>query len=479
MPIRLRLTLWYVLILTIILGAVAAGVYGFVSSEERANVDRILRERADAFSRAYVGEAHEQDRDDAIAEVTREFGRGTADIFVYTASGRLLARSPIRLLPVADARTVPGISEAIAGAFAGRASSLTVQGVRCVVIPIDGAGRPRYVFVSTESLAGRRNALAVIRNAFTIVIPMALVIAAIGGYFLASRSLAPVAQMTDAASRIEAENLSERIAVANSSDELGRLAAVLNALFERLDRSFQQQKQLLADTSHELRTPVTIIRSEADVTLSRERSSEEYRDALEGIRSEATRLTALIESVLLLARADADQTRMAQQQFDLAEVVRHSVQSLRTIAQSQGVDLTCRADGPMPMIGDPELIRRLLLNLLDNGIKFTPRGGRVRLDARRAGGQYVVTVADSGIGIPTDSRERIFDRFFRIDAARGRDAPRFSASGAGLGLSIARWIARAHGGDLRLLHSGADGSMFEATLNRVAREAESGVASRP
>src|SRR6266849_904311 len=357
MPIRLRLTLWYLLILTIILGIVAAGVYGFVGNEQRASVDRILRERAEAFARAYVGEAHEQERDEAIREVARDFGRGNADIFVYTASRRLLARSPMRLLRVADARTIPEIRAAIERALSGHASSVTVNDVRCVVIPIDGARKPRYVFVSTESLAGRRNALAVIRNAFTIVIPAALVIAAIGGYFLASRSLAPVAQMAGAASRIEAENLSERIVVANASDELGRLAAVLNALLERLERSFQQQKQLLADTSHELRTPVTIIRSESEVTLSRDRDGEEYRDALEVIRSESSHLGNLIEGVLLLARADAQQGGMQMDRVQLATVIEESVQALQRVAQSRQITLTCSTDGPMPTRGNAELLR--------------------------------------------------------------------------------------------------------------------------
>jgi len=465
MPIRLRLTLWYLLILTIVLALVAAGVYAFVGNEQRRSVDRILRERAEQFARAYIGESNEQGSDEAVIEVARDFGRGEGDIFVYSAPGNLLARSPQRLLHIPDARAIPDVHRAVERAFAGTASGLTVDNVRCIVTPIDSRGKERrYVFVSTESLGGRRNALTVIRNAFTIVVPAALVIAALGGYFLAMRSLSPVAQMTEAASRIEAENLSERIALQNPNDELGRLATVLNALLERLERSFQQQRQLLADTSHELRTPVTIIRTEADVTLSRERTVEEYRLALEGIRSEATHLTGLIEAVLLLARADAQQARVARQQFSLSDVIRESVQSLRTIAQAKQIDLTCSTDGPMPMAGDPELIRRMLLNLLENGIKFTENGGRVRLDSHLAGPAYVVTVSDSGVGIPVESQQKIFDRFFRVDSARGRDADRTASTGAGLGLAIARWIAQAHGGDLRLVRSSQDGSVFEATL---------------
>lgn len=460
MPIRLRLTLWYLVILTVVLTLVAAGIYTFVATEERQNVDRILRERAEAFARAYTSELKEEPSDKAVAEVGHNFDE---DVFVYAAAGNLVWRSPMHALRVADARAISQLRQVIESAFHGREDAVTIGTVRCMAAPFANG---RYVFVSTESLAGRRNALLRLRRAFVIVIPAALVIAAIGGYVLAAGSLMPVAQMTATASRIEAENLSERIAVPNPSDELGRLAAVLNALLERLERSFQQQKQLLADTSHELRTPLTIIRSEADVTLSRERSAEEYRRALEVIQSESAHLTSLIESVLLLARADARQARLARQEFALAEVIEQSVQSLRTIAQRRAIDLACTADGPMPMIGDPELVRRMLLNLLDNGIKFTDRGGQVRLDSHRAGAEYVITVSDSGRGIPAEAQERIFDRFFRVDSARGREVSGDGASGAGLGLAIARWIARAHGGDLRLLRSSAAGSLFQATLPR-------------
>jgi heavy metal sensor kinase len=457
MPIRLRLTLWYLLILTIVLIAVAAGVYGFVATEERQSVDRILRERAQSFVSAYAGEIKEEPEAKAFQEVGQNYSED--DVLIYARAGQIVWRSPPRLLRVADFRSIPDVRSAIDRAFGGREQHTSFADIRVIAAPIPGA---RFVFVSTESLAGRRGALLRLRNAFLIVIPLAIVIAAIGGYFLAMRSLAPVAQMASAASRIEAENLSERISVRNPSDELGRLAAVLNALLERLERSFQQQKQLLADTSHELRTPVTIIRSEADVTLSRERTVDDYRRALETIRSEATHLTGLIEAVLLLARADAQQLRIAHQPLNLGDVVRETVQSLRTIADRRGIDLKCAVDGPMPMEGDTGLIRRMLLNLLDNAIKFTEGGGRVSLDAHRAGPQYVIKVSDSGVGVPREAQEHIFDRFFRVDSARGRD--RDTASGAGLGLAIARWIAHAHGGDLRLLQSTSSGSVFEATL---------------
>jgi len=442
LSIRLRLTLWYIAVLAIVLLVFASGIYAFVAAEERAAVDRILRERAESFARAYASESAEESNDKAVLEVAREFARGEGDVLVYDSTGRLIFRSPTKLLS-----GTPAIDRGIA----------TIDGVRCIA-----ARAGNYVFVSTESLAGRRNALRRLRQAFMVLIPVGLLIAAFGGYFLASRSLAPVARITEAASRIEAENLSERIPVRNRDDELGRLVAVLNALLQRLERSFQQQKQLLADTSHELRTPVTIIRSEAEVTLSRERDVEEYRHALDVIRSESTHLTNLIEGVLLLARADAQQSRIAMAPLQLATVIQASVNALQRVAAAREISLTCTTDGPMPMRGNSELVRRMLLNLLDNSIKFTESGGRVRLDSHRAGPNYVINVSDTGRGIPFEAQEKIFDRFFRADAARARDNDR--ANGTGLGLPIARWIARAHGGDLRLVRSSQSGSIFEAVL---------------
>jgi heavy metal sensor kinase len=445
--IRVRLTLWYVVVLTIALMAFAAGVYAFVAAEERAAVDRILRERADSFVRSVATESSEQPQSSAVLEVARDFARSDDDVIVYDSAGRLVFRSSPHEL-----HDTPAIDVARLGLF-------TRDGVRCIA-----ARAGNYIFVSAESLTGRRNALKRLREAFVVLIPIALLIAGFGGYFLASRSLAPVARITDAASRIEAENLSERIPVRNRDDELGRLAAVLNALLQRLERSFQQQKQLLADTSHELRTPVTIIRSEAEVTLSRGRNPDEYRHALEVIRSESAHLTSLIEGVLLLARADAQQKSISTAPLQLASVIDGSVSALRRVASAREISLSCSAEGPMPMRGDAELLRRMLLNLLDNAIKFTKSGGQVRVDAHRDGPNYVIDVSDTGGGIPLGAQEKIFDRFFRADAERGRSDDRDSASGAGLGLPIARWIARAHGGDLRLLRSTAEGSTFEVVL---------------
>jgi len=408
-PIRTRLTLWYSLVLAVILVAFAAGVYAFVAAEEQAAVDRILRERAESFARALTNESGDQSEASAILEVARDFAHGDDDVIVYDAAGKLVFRSPDHELRITPPRLPIGLT--------------TIDDVRVIA-----ARAGNYVLISGESLAGRDRALARLRSAFLALIPVAILIAAVSGYFLAGRSLRP-----------------------------------LNAALQALERSVDQQKQLLADTSHELRTPVTIIRSEAEVTLSRDRDASDYRRALEVIRSEASHLTNLIEGVLLLARGGVQQGAIEMTTVQLADIINESVQALQRVAQSRQISLTCSTDGPMPLRGNGELLRRMLLNLTDNAIKFCDAGGWVRIDARRNAANYVIRVSDNGRGIPIAAKEKIFDRFFRVDDARGHIGEH-DTGGAGLGLPIAQWIARQHGGDLRLMSSSESGSVFEVEL---------------
>jgi len=408
LPIRARLTLWYLVVLTLVLALVAVGVYASVAAEERAAVDRILKERAESFAGAYANERAEQSELSAVRELAGQYGRDD-DLFIYDRGGNVVFAAPHRLIRAAPPKP--------------RAGFFTLNDARCIAAPVGP-----YLFLSAESLAGRRNALGRLVNAFVVIIPIALLIAAFGGYFLAGRSLAP-----------------------------------LNAALHQLERSVQQQKQLLADTSHELRTPAAIIRSEAEVTLSRDREPGDYRRAIEVIRSESAHLSSLLDGVLMLARADAHQQPVEKTPLDLAIVIADSVQALRRLAESRQVAITCASSGAMPMAGNFELLRRMLLNLLSNAICFTDAGGSVRVESRRDDASYLVTLTDTGRGIPPEAQEKIFDRFFRADSARSRDDER-DGGGTGLGLPIAQWIARAHGGDLRLVRSSTSGSVFEVTL---------------
>jgi two-component system OmpR family sensor kinase len=331
-----------------------------------------------------------------------------------------------------------------------------------------------YTLVVLQSLHSQKEMFRELAQTFALVIPIAVLLASAGGYFLAYKSLAPVVAMSTQAGRIGAATLHERLPVKNEKDELGHLARSFNQLLDRLDQSFDRQRRFMADASHELRTPVAILRGEAEVALSRpDRKPEEYRESLAVLRAESQRLTHIVDDLFTLARADAGQYPLSPRDFYLDELVADCTRATRTLALAKHITLNCDAAQELPIHADEPLLRRMILNLLDNAIKHTPAGGRVALACQRTGGDYAVSITYSGAGIPLDLQPRIFERFFRADKARSRGEN--DGGGAGLGLSIARWIAEAHHGRLDLTRSDAAGSTFTAYLPATpSRAATSG-----
>jgi signal transduction histidine kinase len=217
----------------------------------------------------------------------------------------------------------------------------------------------------------------------------------------------------------------------------------------------------MADASHELRTPLAIIQGEADVALARDRSAGDYRESIEVMQRAARKLTRIVQNLFLLARGDAGRYPTSMTRFYIGDVVGDCVRGMRSVAQARGVELTCSAPEDMVIVADEELIHRLALNLVENAVKFTPKGGRVDVAVQAENGVCAIRVTDTGVGIAPADQQRIFERFFRGDRARPQNA-----GGAGLGLPIARWIAEVHGGELRLERSDAEGSVFVAVLPR-------------
>src|SRR5262249_36698292 len=298
---------------------------------------------------------------------------------------------------------------------------------------------------------------------FYWIIPIALLLASAGGYFLARKSLAPVAVMASQARGMGAGHMSERLRVSNPNDELGTLALSFNQLLDRLEKSFEQQRRFVADASHELRTPVAILRGETEVTLSRpDRTPEQYRETLAILRDESQRLAHIIEDLFTLTRADAGEYPLDLRELYLDELAADVLRRARSLAISKSVALPSSIQPELPVQADEYLLRRMLLNLLDNAIKYTPTGGIVTLDCGRQQNTYFLRVTDTGPGIPLDLQSRIFERFFRADKARSRSDS--DTGGAGLGLSIALWIAEAHQGRLELTRSDSSGTTFTATL---------------
>src|SRR2546425_523249 len=290
-------------------------------------------------------------------------------------------------------------------------------------------------------------------------LPLAVAIAGMGGYFLARRALAPVSRMLERARTITAERLGERLPVENPGDELGQLAAVFNDAFARLERSFEQLRRFTADASHELRTPLTAMRSVGEVGLREHRDAAAYREIIGSMLEETDRLGRLVEGLLTLSRADGGNVLLKREGVDLAELARDVVAHLGVLAEEKRLSLAVEASVPVPAWVDRLVIRQALINLVDNAIKYTPPGGSVRIVVRDGAPGPTIEVADTGSGIPPEHRDRVFDRFYRIDKARSRDL-----GGAGLGLAIARWAVEAHGGRIDLESVEGRGSTFRITL---------------
>jgi signal transduction histidine kinase len=268
--------------------------------------------------------------------------------------------------------------------------------------------------------------------------------------------------MADRARRIGAEDLSARLPVSNPADELGRLAETFNELLGRLEASLTLQREFMADASHELRTPVTTARTAASVALQQpHRDEREYRETLEIVEQQTVRLSRIVEDMFTLARADAGNYPVRRGAMYLDEVVDEAVRAARVLATPKRVDVEVRSLASASLVGDEDLMRRLIGNLLDNAIRHAPAGSIVRVDFDRSSSGYAIAISDAGPGIPPDSQQHIFDRFYRADRSRARGP---ADGGAGLGLALARWIARVHGGDVTLTRSSSAGSTFTIVL---------------
>ncbi|MEA2165896.1 MAG: two-component system, OmpR family, sensor kinase [Thermoanaerobaculia bacterium] len=450
--VRARLTLWYTAILALVLIIFSAVSYVQLARAIRAETDTSLADTAHEFAAAF------DPADLAGRNALLDFRYGDREILVLSPRGDVVMTSKSRIGPnerklIGDfvrgggrgLQTIPGGEED--------------DGVRIIATRIDVGGTPYTVVVARE-LDEQADRLESAAHAVFLGIPVALLVAAAGGYLLARKSLAPVTTMSMKARQIGAETLDERIETGNERDELGFLAVTLNGLLERLQGSFETQRRFMTDASHELRTPIAIIQGEADVTLARSgRSASEYRESIEVMQRAARKLTRIVQNLFLLARGDAGRYPTSMSRFYLGEILADCVRGMRSVAQARGVSLTCSVPEDRVIVADEELIHRLVLNLVENAVKFTPGGGRVSVALEDDGSRYVIRVTDSGEGIAPADRERIFERFYRGDRTRPTNA-----AGAGLGLPIARWIAEVHGGELRLGDSGPGGSEFIAVL---------------
>jgi two-component system, OmpR family, sensor kinase len=456
LSIRARLTLWYSGLLALTLLVLGGVCYGLLAYSLARDVDaslnsvaRVLEERSQGRSASFPPSE--------IDEVFRRFfGFSPWERYYgwFDPGGRMNSGSgQLRLSP-----------KALKNAAEGRFTFETVQGiaeypVRILTLPVLKSGRLVnliQVGMSLENTYSTRHRFLLILSA---VLPVALFLAGGVGWLLARRALAPVDRMAEAARRISVENLAQRLADPGAGDELSRLARTLNEMLDRLEKSFLQVRQFSADASHELQTPLTILKGEMEVGLRMERSPEEYRRILESGLEEIDRISLLVEGLLLLARAEARALKMDWRPVDLSRLLEEVYEQAGLPAGNRTVAISLGPRAPLSIQGDEGHLKRALWNLADNAIKYTPAGGRVTLSLQQRQGLACLIVEDTGIGIPEEERVRVFDRFYR-----SKEAIQRGERGYGLGLCIARSIVEAHGGRIEIESAPGRGSKFTLFL---------------
>ena len=304
-----------------------------------------------------------------------------------------------------------------------------------------------------------RGELAEVLAVLVVGLPVVVALAGVGGYLVAGRALAPIDHLASEARRITAERLHERLTVRNTGDEIGRLAAVFNDTFGRLESSFDQLRRFTADSSHELRTPLAVVRAIGEAAVADRRTAAEYEEAIGSMLEEVDRMSKLVETLLRLSNSDAGVIRLSREPVDLGRLARDVVSSLGVLAEERGQTLAVETAEPTMVSVDRLVLREALTNILDNAIKYSPHGGRITIRVERLGGRCVLAIADQGPGVPPEHRARIFDRFFRLDPSRTR-----ASGGAGLGLAIAKWAVEIHGGEIAVGEHSGGGSEFRIVL---------------
>ena len=450
--VRWRLTLWYGAVLSGIVAGFGLTAFLMMRHHLVVRTDLELDEEVGELALEVRLAANELELKEQLQRrffhhAGYDFQVSRADDHLVFCSERLVAnplslpRFQVESSNLADTRTLPvlGESRVVSRVQAGAGGSFVVQ--------------------SVFPLASNRAQLHALMAVLLTVGPLAIVGALVGGYALARKALAPVERMRVIAEQITADRLDQRLDGSNSDDELGRLAQTLNGMIDRLHRSLDDMRRFTADAAHELRTPLAVLRTEAEVALRSPRSTADYRRVVEVTLEETNRLTRLAEQLLTLCRQEAGLHRFEAEDVQLDALLLDVADKARATAERKGLTIEI---GPMDsaiVIGDDIRLSQLFFNLLDNAIKYTPEGGNIRICEESRDHQVCVVVEDDGAGIPAEHLPHLFERFYRVDPSRNTES-----GGAGLGLSICKAIAESHGGRIAVESTVGRGTKFSVIL---------------
>jgi len=460
MPLRVRLTLWYGTALALVLIIFSVALYAITARNLRDTVDESLEDTAmtavrSLEERGFLPLINEEELLSQFPELTR------IDKFfqIFSPSGTITIRSPnIKQHEVPLSRT------ALDAAFAGQkifesAKYPKEPPLRLISVPIMYGGNLLYIVQVGTSMESVGETLQRFLVLLVVAIPIALAVSLAGGWFLAGRALRPVDKITLAAQRIAAGDLSQRLSMPAAHDEIGRLAATFNNMIGRLDTSFRQIRQFTSDASHELRTPLTVMKGETDLVLRRPRLLDDYKSVLESNLEEIDRMTRIVDELLFLSRADMGEVRVESLPVAMESLVEDIHRQAKLLAQDRNIEVLLGTVMPVVVQGDDLRLRELLLNLVENAMKYSYSGGKVEIALLNDGREARLSVTDHGIGIAPADHKKIFQRFFRTDVARGH-----TKKGTGLGLAICSWIAELHKGRVEVKSALGQGSTFTVVL---------------
>ena len=460
--LRARLTLWHAGLLGLTLATLSVLTLFLLRGFLHTRADRALEQYAEttaAIVAAELREARLNRRGERPRFLNRELQEWGRQIQIIDLNG-----NPVERSAGLGNQKLPATMDARLAAKKGNITRETFNNlgefpVRVVTVPVQMGRQIPYLVQAAASLEGIEDALNRAGLILGVLTPAVFIISLLGGWFLVGKSLRPVDEMTRTALAIEHTNLDKRIAPPGSDDEIARLAGAFNEMIARLDQSFRQVQQFSADASHELKTPLTSIRGEAEVALMGDRSPEEYRKALKSIVEETERMSSIVENLLLLARADAAQIKVKRDRVRLHELLMDVYEQLEPLARRKRIELDVKRLDDAEVHGDSLWLRQITINLLNNAIKYTPTYGAITITLESSDEEARLAIQDTGPGIPREHLPHIFDRFYRVDSGRSRDA-----GGVGLGLNIARWAAEAHDGRIEVESEAGKGSTFTLVL---------------
>ena len=449
--IRARLTAWYALVLTAMLVVYATATFVAVRHEFLEQLDERLHDDFEAAEGrlvrtpdgqvAWAADAH-QDEHDAESKVYE----------VWSATGERIHRSG------APTPLPPAALNATSTAYQYETIVANGERWRTLAAPV-AIGNHNVVLRVSRSEERMREELAEVQAVLMLGLPLVVALAGAGGYWLARRALAPIDHLASEARRITAERLHERLTVPNERDEIGRLTAVFNETFGRLEASFDQLRRFTADSSHELRTPLAVVRSIGEATVAERRTQGQYEEAIGSMLEEVDRMAKLVDTLLRLSHGDAGVIRLTREPIDLGQLARDVAASLGVLAEERDQTLAFDILEDVIVRVDRLVLREALTNILDNAIKYSPIGGNIVIRVERSGDRASIAVADQGPGVPHEHQEQIFDRFFRVDPSRTR-----GSGGVGLGLAIAKWAVDIHGGQIEVVDRPGGGAEFRIVL---------------